>query len=111
MEECVFRYFMGPLTVEKVPFRYKIPRNPATCQISPNQLFLCGGTERGTRNTPSKFAGIFDFNTGDIVTLPEMNIPREECSVVFLRDHIFVLGGNDGTHTPTSTVERMHIAT
>ena len=65
------------------------------CQISPNQLFFAGGIEQGTRNTPSNFAGILEITTGDMVVLPEMQIPRFGCQVVYLNDYVWVIGGTD----------------
>lgn len=96
---------------EKQPFRYRIPRDPGVCQISPSQIFFAGGIEQGTRNTPSQFAGIYEVNTGDLVVLSELQIPRYGCTVAFMNDYIWVIGGTDATHSPTSSVERMHIAT
>jgi len=39
-EESVVRYFMDSMITEKNIFRYTIPRDPTTCQISPAQLFI-----------------------------------------------------------------------
>ena len=63
---------MNNMTSEKQPFRYRIPRDPGICQISPTQLFFAGGIEQGTRNTPSGFAAILEISTGDMVVLPEL---------------------------------------
>ena len=83
-EECVIRYMMDTMMAEKNIFKYSIPRDPSTVQISPTQLLMSGGIKRGTRNTPSGFCAIFECITGDLVLLPDMQIPRHGHALAYL---------------------------
>ncbi|CAI2385351.1 unnamed protein product [Moneuplotes crassus] len=105
-EECMIRYFMDTFSIEKSVFRYTIPKDVTSIQISPTQIFLCGGIKHGTRNTPSAFCGIFECITGDLVLLPEMNIPRFGHAAEYLNNEIYVIGGTDQSKNATSSVEK-----
>ena len=108
-EEWIVRYFMESMITEKNIFRYTVPRNPTTVQISPTQLFMSGGIKQGTRNSPSAFWAIYEWITGDLILLPEMNIARYNHALIFLDNYIYAIGGTDQTHSPSASVEKFEI--
>ena len=108
-EEWIVRYFMDSFITEKNVFRYTIPKNVSKVQVSPTQVLLWGGIKHGTRNTPSAFWGIYEWITGDLVLLPEMQIPRYGHALEFLNNEVYAIGGTDKTLGETNSVEKFNM--
>jgi hypothetical protein len=49
--------------------------------------------------------------TGDLVLLPEMQIPRYGHAIGYLNNEVYVIGGTDQTQSPTTSVEKFDMLT
>lgn len=75
--ELALRYQMSQVRVEK----YNIIENlsahePSYVQINQDKMFICGGVQRGTKQTISDQVAVFDFQIQSFSNLPSMIVPK-----------------------------------
>ncbi|CAK76374.1 unnamed protein product (macronuclear) [Paramecium tetraurelia] len=93
--------------------KVNINYSPTVVQGESNQTYLIGGvTQQGLIS--ASFSQL-DVNSGQITSLPEMNVKRVGCSSIIIREgdcqYLYVIGGKSCNKVKTKLCERFNFTT
>lgn len=116
-KEIVIKYDLFNDNLEKHQLPILPVTNPCSIQISPTQIFICGGIIRQRmpdvkkRAMPSGFAAIYDIDKGQLIIVSEMNNARHSHGICLLDNEVYVVGGVLEKEYSSGKSERFNLLT